>query len=259
MLGDARLRRVAVACVLIAWAASASALARRFALVAPLAVALVLLHPSASSWVAANATGDSYWRSLWAFPVPVLMALVGIAPLQIGAAWRRRWVGPAAWVLLLGAFALLAPGKRGPSLENRVRLGWPSLKVEPVAYAWAAELSASVPSGSVVAAPSEVGVWLPTFHQRAFPLLVRELYLEPYRVQLGDPALDLRRWMTAIAGGEVSGPDAARLFRGGLERFEVKGVCLRVTPSVEPTREVLRSLGFRRSLQQPDHEIWVRS
>ena len=169
VLGDARLRRVAVACVLIAWAASASALARRFALVAPLAVALVLLHPTASSWVAANATGESFWRSLWAFPVPILMALAGIAPLQIGAAWRRRWVGPAAWVLLLGGFALLAPGKRGPSLENRVRLGWPSLKVEPVAYAWAAELSASVPSGSVVAAPSDVGVWLPTFHRACLP------------------------------------------------------------------------------------------
>ena len=177
VLGDARLRRVAIACVLIAWAASSSALARRFALVAPLAVALVLLHPSASSWVTANATGESYWRALWALPVPILMALTGVAPLSIGAAGRRRWVGPAAWVCLLGAFALLAPATRGPSPENGVRLGWPSLKVEPVAYAWAAELTASVPPGSVVAAPGDVGVWLPTFHQRAFPLVVRDLYL----------------------------------------------------------------------------------
>ena len=259
VLGDARLRRVAVACVLIAWAASTGALARRFALVAPLAVALVLLHPAAGSWVAANVTGESYWRALWALPVPVLMALAGVAPLQFVTAWRRRWVGPAAWVFLVGAFALFAPGTRGPSLENRVRLGWPSLKVEPTEYAWAAELSASVPPGSVVAAPSDVGVWVPTFHQRAFPLVVRDLYLVPYRVQLGTPSINLRRWMTAIAGGEISGRSAERLFREGLERFEVRGVCLRVTPSVEPIRDVLRASGFRRSSQDQDHEIWVRS
>ena len=110
VLGDARLRRVAIACVLVAWAASGAALARRFALVAPLAVALVLLHPSASSWVVANATGESYWRSLWVLPVPISIALTLLAPLSFGAAWRRRWLAPAAWVFLLGAFALLAPG-----------------------------------------------------------------------------------------------------------------------------------------------------
>ncbi len=258
VLGDARLRRAAIACVLIAWVASSSALARRFALFAPLAVALVLLQPSASSWVVANATGESYWRSLWALPVPVLIALTLLAPLSFEAAWRRRWLGPAAWVFLLGAFALLAPGRRGPSLENGVRLGWPSLKVEPVAYAWAAELTASVAPGSVVAAPSDVGVWLATFHQRAFPLFVRELYLDPYRSQLGDGDLALRRWMTAIAGGDVSGPAPPRIFRDGLERFQVRGVCLRVTPGAEPIREVLRAAAFRLHVQQRDHEIWVR-
>ena len=259
VLGDARLRRVAVACLLIAWAASPSALARRFALVAPLAVAIVLLNPATSSWVVANATGESYWRAFWALPVPIAMALSFVTPLQIGAAWRRRRVGLAAWVFLLGAFALLVPGTRGPSPENGVRLGWPSLKVPPAAFASAAALSASVPPGSVVVAPSDVGVWLPTFPERVFPLVVRDLYLLPYRAQLGDPSITLRRWMTAIAGGEVSGDDAARLFRAGLERFQVRGACLKVTPSVEPTREALRASGFRRTRQELEHEIWVRS
>jgi hypothetical protein len=259
VLGDARLRRVAIACMLVAWAAAGTALARRFALVAPLAVAIVLLHPSASSWVVANATGESYWRSLWALPLPVLIALTLLAPLSLEAVWRRRWLAPAAWVGLLGAFALLVPAKRGPSPENGVRLGWPSLKVEPVAYAWAAELAASVPPGSVVAAPGEVGVWLATFPGRDFPLLVRDLYLEHQRAQLGDGELALRRWMTAIAGGEVSGPEPARIFRDGLERFQVRGVCLRVTPGAEPIREVLRAAAFRLHIQQRDHEIWVRS
>jgi hypothetical protein len=258
VLGDALLRRVALACVLVAWAASGTALARRFTLVAPLAVALVLLHPSASSWVVANATGESYWRSLWALPVPISIALSLLAPLSIGAAWRRRWLAPAAWVFLLGAFALLVPARLGPSRENGVRLGWPSLKVEPVAYAWAAELSASVAPGSVVAAPAEVGVWLATFQKRAFPLLVRELYLDPQRAQLGDADLALRRWMTAIAGGEVSGPEPARIFRDGLEHFQVRGVCLRVTPGADPIRQVLRAADFQLHVQQRDHEIWVR-
>jgi hypothetical protein len=259
VLGEDRLRRVALACLLVAWAASSSALARRFALAAPLAVALVLLHPAASAWVVANATGESYWRALWALPVPILMTLALVAPLQFAMAGRRRWIPTAAWALLLGAFALLAPGTRGPSPENGVRLAWPSLKVPPAAHAWAAELTASVPPGSLVVAPGDVGVWLPTFHQRAYPLMVRDLYLAPYRVQLGDASVSLRVWMTAIAGGELTGPDSARLFRGGLERFPVRGVCLRVTPGVEPTRDALRAAGFRRSLQDPEHEIWVRS
>jgi hypothetical protein len=259
VLGEGRLRRVAIACVLIAWAASGGALARRFALVAPLAVAWVLLHPAASSWVAANVTGESFWRGLWALPVPILMALAGVAPLALGAASRRRWAPPALWALLLGAFALLAPATRGPSPENGVRLGWPSLKVPPTDFAWAAELSASVPPGSTVAAPRDVGVWLPTFHQRVYPLMVRDLSLDPYRVQLGDPSIELRVWMTAIAGGERSGPDVARLFRGGLERFQVRGVCLRRTPGAPPIREALRASGFRLSREDPEHEIWVRS
>ena len=258
VLGDARLRRVAIACLLIAWAASSGALARRFALAAPLAVMLVLLEPHASSWVVANATGESFWRSLWALPVPIAMALTGVAPLALGAAWRRRWVGPAAWLLLLGAFAVFAPSRRGPGPENHVRLGWPSLKVEPTAYAWAAELTASVPPGSVVAAPSGVGVWLPTFHHRVFPLVVRSLYLDPYRMQLGDRAITLRYWMTAIAGGEITGPEAEPVFRAGLDRFDVKGVCLRANPSADWRRDGLRASGFRRSLHDLDHEIWVR-
>jgi hypothetical protein len=65
--------------------------------------------------------------------------------------------------------------------------------------------------------------------------------------------------MTAIAGGEVSGPEPARIFRDGLERFQVRGVCLRVTPGAEPLREVLRAADFRLHIQQRDHEIWVRS
>jgi hypothetical protein len=257
VLGEARLRRVAIACMLVAWAASGTALARRFALIAPLAVALVFLHPSASSWVVANATGESYWRSLWALPVPVLITLTLLAPLSIAAVRQRRGLGSVAWLLLLGAFVLV-PASRGPSLENRVRLGWPALKVEPVAYAWAAELSASVPPGSVVAAPGDVGVWLATFQERTFPLVVRDLYLEHQRVQLGEEDVALRRWMTAIAGGGASGAEPARIFREGLERFQVRGVCLRVTPGAEPIREVLRAAAFRLHIQQPDHEIWVR-
>jgi hypothetical protein len=204
-------------------------------------------------------TGESYWRALWALPVPLSIALTGVAPLALGVAGGRRRAGLAAWALLLGAFALLVPGTRGPSPANGVRLGWPTLKVPPAAVASAAALSASVPPGSVVVAPSDVGTWLPTFPERVFPLMVRDLYLAPYRAQLGEPSITQRRWMTAIAGGELSGEAAARLFRAGLERFPVRGVCLKRTASVEPTREALRASGFRRTLQDLDHEIWVRS
>jgi hypothetical protein len=258
VLGDAHLRRFAIACLLVAWAASPVALARRFALVAPLAVALVLLNPFASGWMVANATGQSYWRSLWALPVPILITLTLLAPLGIRAG-APGWRGRAAWALLLGAFLLLVPARWGPGLENGVRLGWPSLKVDPVAYRWAEELASQVPPGSQVVAPADVGLWLPTFGGRVFPLLVRNLYLEPFRPQLGDAEVSLRRWMTGIAGGEVSGPAFAPTFRQGLERFRVSGVCLLIGPGAEPIREVLRAEGFRLHVQDRAHEIWVKS
>jgi hypothetical protein len=258
VLGEGRLRRVAIACVLVAWAVSPGALARRFALAAPLAVALVLLNPFASAWIDAHVLGGPFWRSLWALPIPVSMALVAIAPLTLAAAGSARRLAPAVWLLGLALFAAWAPATRGPSPENGVRLGWPSLKTPALGYRWAELLTANVPAGALVVAPRDVSVWLPTFQHSLHPLVVRDFYLAPYRARLGDEDIRVRRFMTYFAGGEVAWPDAEERFAHGLERFPVKGVCLRVGALAEPARRALRAAGFTRVVQGQDHEIWTR-
>jgi hypothetical protein len=257
VLGEAGLRRVAVAGTLLAWAAGPGALARRFALVAPLAVSLVLWPPLASAWITTNLTGGSFWRTFWALPLPALLTLVLVAPLGKGAAPRRRLAGRTAWLLALAAFAAWVPAKAGPSRANGVTLGWPALKVPPAAHAAALALAESVPPGAHVVAPPEVAPWLATLPDRPYPLVVRDLYLLPFRAQLGHPEIRERVFMTRAAGGRLAGAGAPARFRAGLARFAVQAVCLRAAPAA--LREVLRAAGFERRRESGSYEIWVRT
>ena len=106
---------------------------------------------------------------------------------------------------------------------------------------------------------AQVSVWLATLHDRAFPLMVRPLYLRRYRVELGEEEVIHRMLMTSYVGGEARHPDAAGWFRRGLSRFDVKAVCLRNSASAGQARAILRNAGFQRSLRSVDYEIWVRS
>ena len=82
-LGEGLLAVFALVSLATAWACCPRGLGQRFAIAAPLAVALVLLNPYWDGWVAANLTGPSYWRSMWSLPVPILLTLVLIAPLHL--------------------------------------------------------------------------------------------------------------------------------------------------------------------------------
>jgi hypothetical protein len=193
------------------------------------------------------------------------MVLVLISPLRLDG--RRSWrvAGRVACILSFAAFAAFVPRFGGLSERNYgatgipLRVGAPSLKVPLGAYAWARSLNASVPPGSAVVAPLSISVWLPTLHEHAHPLVVRMPYLKPHRSRLGNEQVLHRYVMSRYVAGVERRDDAARLFRSGLRRFDVVGVCLRKTALAEQARNILRSAGFRRSLQGADHEIWVRS
>ena len=68
MLGDSRLLIFGIVTLLTAWVFAPPGLARRFAVIFPLAVLVGLLNPYVATWVPAHVTGPSYWRSMWAFP-----------------------------------------------------------------------------------------------------------------------------------------------------------------------------------------------
>lgn len=256
-LGEGDLQIVGIAAFLTAWACCTRGLGQRFAIAIPLAVTVVLLNPYADAWVRANVTGPSYWRALWALPIPLLLALVLTAPLQWnGVRWRRA-AGRVAAVTLAAVFAITVPAYPGWSPQNGVELALPHLKVDAAAYRWAAKLNQLAP-GQTVVAPTGVSTWIPTFRDHAFPLVVRN-YLRVNRARVGEVAFHERLVMTRYVGGDVIDPQAPAIFERGLETWNVKAVCLRNSDQAGTARQILRRTGFRRAVQGLGVEIWVRT
>jgi hypothetical protein len=255
VMGNGRLRTTAVAACVLAWAVLAPGLAQRFAILAPLAAAL-LLAPFASRFVAESITGPSTWRALWVAPVPALLALVVAAPLRLGG--RLRGLGRAACAALAAGFAFGVPAQGSLAPGNGVRLGWPALKVPPVDYALAERLTRSVPPGSRVVAPLRVSAWVPVFPRRAVPLVVQDAYLRRFRPQLGEEDIVLRFVASMVAGGVRPRDDAIPLFAVALDRYAVKGVLLMDSPDADSVRRILVGAGFRRTEELGSTAIWVR-
>ena len=256
VLGDSRLLIFAVLALLTAWVFAPPGLGRRFAVGAPLIMLGGLLNPYFSSRVIGNVTGPAYWRLMWAVPIPILMTLVLVAPLTLVV--RPRPAMPRAlWLVLLAAFALVIPQYGGLSQRNFVRLGWPALKVPRADYRWAALVNESVPPGSPVLVPTDVGAWVVTFHHHTFPLTVRN-YLHTTKGVLGAEELTQRYAMQRFVNEPELIEATPQAFRDGLDRFAVRAVCLPSTAAAAAARSILEQAGFRQVQRDEDYELWVR-
>jgi hypothetical protein len=254
VLGDARLHVVGVFALFAAWAVCPPGLARRFAITAPLAAALVLLNPWTDAWVRANVSGPYFWRVMWAIPVPTLIALLLVGPLSLGVGTPR--LRAALCVVLMIAFAVGVPRYPGFDARNaKARLGWPSLKV-PDAYRMAQRMN-EIAGGRRVVAPNPVATWIPVERDHAYPLIVR-MYLKPQRERIGEIAYRDRLLMRRFAGGVARDPRAAAIFERGLELFDVYAVCLRAGSAASQARAILRRSGFTKRIQDSRFEIWAR-
>jgi hypothetical protein len=189
---------------------------------------------------------------MWALPLPIVMALMLTWPLHVGNGVSHKGMRYAAWAVLLAAFALLVPRYNGLSRENGVRLTWPGLKVPDADYRWAAAVNESVPPGSHVAVPLDIGTWIVTFHHHAYPLVVRD-YLRTSREEWNH-----RMAMERFLGNPELVDANPGQFQDGLERFAVRAVCLVNTPRAEVARSILQQAGFRLTLRRDDYELWVR-
>ncbi|MBW2401950.1 MAG: hypothetical protein JRG80_22305, partial [Deltaproteobacteria bacterium] len=150
-LGHENLLIFGITAMLLSWAVSPRGLAQRFAIALPFAAWLVLLNPYMDHWVGANVTGPSYWRAMWSLPIPILMALLLIAPLHVGRSPGRRALSRAAFILGCIAFLVFVPEFSAFSERNHgagnvgIRIGRPRRKVPDDLYRWASELNSSVP------------------------------------------------------------------------------------------------------------------
>jgi hypothetical protein len=103
-----------------------------------------------------------------------------------------------------------------------------------------------------------VNTWIPTFHDHAYPLMVRT-YLRPLRDRLGAVSYRERFVMVRYARGEPVVEEAPAIFARGLDLYDVQVVCIRSSEHASLQREILRASGFRPSVQRIRYELWERS
>ncbi|MCH2173227.1 DUF6077 domain-containing protein [Myxococcota bacterium] len=267
VLGRGRLHYLSLVALAGSWALHGPGLARRFAIVLPLATWLILLDPYAGRWLEANLTGPSYWRVMWTLPIPLLISMALVAPLAARGPPRVR----AGAVILLTAavafavprYSVVSPLNRPREVPGTVELGWPSLKVPKAerisVYEWARLVDEAVPPGAPVVVPEYIALWVATFHDAPQPLIVREAYIRKFLDHLGRTEVRPRRVMMRFVEGTLIQPDAADVFRQGLDRFQVRAVILAKTDKAPEARDAMRERGFRPVRHGPEHELWIRS
>jgi hypothetical protein len=276
--GGGALELTALAAVLLTWTLYRRGAAQRFATLVPLAVFATVLNPYASALVSRNMTGPSYWRALWILPAPILLALMLGAPLQRRGRRAARIAGAAVAVAATAGFVALVPPYSSLSRRNRVFFGWlPKLKVTAVDYEVARQLSRRAPEGSMVVAPQKIALRLIGFHHHPYVTYAREVYLQRIDAEIGHEEAALRMRLSDIVSQpsvdielriresedyphRAAAPEAIRTFESGLERLDVRAVCLnRNAPLVAQVREALRELGFRPEVALFGYQIWTRA
>ncbi len=239
-----------LACVL-----ARTSTARRVACLFSLVFFAICVNPMLASFVAKNITGEAtYWRVLWALPMPLFASIALTAPVPDVAGRRKRLWGVTTAVALVAAFLVVVPLRASISSRNRTRLDWPGLKV-PKAYDAAREIVRYLPRHRTVLAPRNVSMWLPTFRNYVYPVLARPTWLKG-RV-LRERHMALMRCTRGASRG-CSGPT----FASALTRAGVDAVALRKVHGRHALvrARVMHAAGFKRMLrsQKLALELWIR-
>ena len=257
VLGSSGVLAFALLALVGTWTLYPPGVARRFVTLVPWVVWILFLNPYLAGGLIGQVVGPSYWRLLWALPLPLLMTLLLTAPL--GFAGRRARLGAVVAVLAL-LFVLFVPADHGLGEGNRTVLKAPGLKVWHPTYDWAETLVQNVPPGSRVLVPNDIGQWIPTFHHHPYPLSVYN-YLFVNRHFLAPDDFQMRYAMTSYVEGAESFPGADELFRRGLRRYRVEGVILYFHPGpserTERARAVLQASGYSLHVADYKRELWL--
>ena len=251
--------RLAVPCALLllcGWWLSPEPLARRLHLAFAVVVVGVLLCPHLAGPLARSVTGGpTYWRVLWVLPLPLLLALALTAS---AARWPRR-AGRVAALLLVAGFLLLTSERTVMAAANGTSFRPFRLKAPPELEV-ARAVAAVAPPRAVVVAPAGVAPWLATLHRHPYPLVVRNLYLQPLRERFGAAEVTWRKTTVRTASELEARPAEVRRFLDGVEHFRVDAVCF---PASAAHRDALAAgltrLAFAPRGPSGGYEIWVRS
>lgn len=253
--GTGTLSALALVATATAWAACRGERARRLCIVFPLGTLLLVFNPATALFVAERVTGGAtYWRVLWALPVPLFCALLLSAPARY---LPGRVLGPLLSLLLTAGFVAAASPE---PFGKGIRWEFLGLKTPgPSAYGAALHLRDAVTAGSRVLAPSGVATWVVSLHDHPYPLALRPNWLGAQEARLGAVETERRRQLLRFVTGYPVANGAA-LLRESLARDELSGVVVyRPGINAEASRGVLRAAGFRADFENEEYEVWVRA
>ena len=239
-----------------------STLFLRFSAVFTTAVLLLFWNPWTAPLVAAHVTGpDTYFRVFWLLPLPVFVAAVLTAPLEIGAGrWRvPRWLRIASILFSSVALLVFGPEVHTLSRANHVRIARPGWKIPPLPFDAARQLSRYARQGERVLAPRSVSRWIPLIQRHPYPLVIREIHLDLLHERLGAEEIRRRALLTRLVGGEVRRSDAGALLAEAIEGYPLSAVCLGGPAMGWPElRRVLLDSALEVRHRSSDYEVWAR-
>jgi hypothetical protein len=228
------------------------------------AATLLLWNPFLASTVAAHITGaPTYWRVLWLLPMPILIGVIFVSPIEhIGSDRPRlsrasKAIAGSLAALIFGTAVLQDPRAFAPSPANHVAFGWPSWKVPRTEFDAASAIVAAATPADRVLAPERVAPWIPTIHHYPAPLVVRAAYLPVLYTKLGGDELDRRMQLMRLVSGRNRPPLAVALLRGAIEDDRLAVVCVSKSATRWPdVMAVLPDMGFQRIHANADYEVW---
>ncbi len=262
VLGSGFDEKLALLTLIVVLGAATTTLFLRLAAVFVSCFLLLFWNPWVAPLLAAHATGpDTYFRVFWLLPLPVFVAAVLTAPLEIDFGGYRppRRLRVALTLLLSFALLVLSPGAHTLSRTNQVRLDRPGWKLPRIPFEASREVSRQARPGELVLAPSGVSRWIPLIHRHPYPLMVRELHIDLLHERLGGEEVYRRVLLTRLVGGELRPRDAGELLDDAIERYPLAVVCLG-GPAVgwPELRRVLLESALEVRYRTSAYEVWAR-
>jgi hypothetical protein len=250
--------------VIAAWSFARTPVARRLCAFAA-AAALLLWNPFLADRIAAHLTSAAtYWRVLWVLPLPTLLAVVLVLPMERPgdrAPGLRAWAAVAfASLLVFGGLALADPRSAVLSAKNSVRLDWPGWKVPPKEFAVARIVVEASGPDQVVLAPQAVAPWIPTLAGYPAVLVVRIPYLPVLAPVLQERELQQRVRLMRLVSGRNLPPAAIDTLRDTIARDDLRVVALATRALRWPElTALLGETGFQKIHQDADYQVWKRT
>jgi len=246
---------------------------RRLALAIPLGLLVCQFNPWVGRLMVRRVVGhQTFVRIFWCLPSPAFLAVVLAAPTLLP--WRgRTWIlGLLASVALTFAYATTVPRHdldvvgdtdRGAG-EKTFAPRW-DLSPERVpeqALGLARLLNASVPPKSMVLAPLEVSVWVPTLEGYSYPVVCRSYYfpfLQERYLSAAERAKRVRL-QNAVSDVDEQG-SGTEVLRRGIRDLDIAGLVLKHRgPELAPNmKRMLQDLGFRLVGELGPYQVWAET